>query len=132
MKLQGKFMLTAIGEHWVEPNEWDDGYWVKYFKLDGKVYAAWEDPDDGYRSYGCLTVVDHLLQDNLPPIEVEATTEEWDYPGDGFDATSGWKVVLRDCANGKEILTVGTDTSMDYYPCAIFRWQPENLSINQK
>lgn len=96
---------------------------VLRFRLDGVVYCAIEDPDDGYRSaMGSLVIDKTPINNKFKPVKVLATL------GDG-DADT---LVLTDVKTGKVVLEVGTDNSDSYYPCFVDRFDPENMAINAK
>ena len=99
--------------------------------IDGITYVAYEDPDDGYRSYGSFYRSNVEVKNTFPAQRVEAVNIEWDAVDDyGWEST-GEKLILIDCVTHEVILEVGTDTSDHYYPMAIFHWYPENMAINR-
>lgn len=107
---------------------------VYLFCIDGKTYGAYEDPDDGYRSFGCLEEMDAKCQYTFPPQAVRVVNERVDR----INHEDGWHEYedkfmthILDAVNGKEVLVVGTDFSESYYPMAIFNYTPENLEINK-
>lgn len=99
---------------------------VCFFKIDGVVYKAIENPDDGYRSY-CreLQVTTETLKHGFDDIEVFIHKME-DDSCDKHDV-----MIMRDFITGKIILEVGTKCIDDYYPGCHFRYIPENMSCNQ-
>ena len=107
---------------------------VDLFCIDDVVYGAYIDPDDGYRSYGRITaataIADCKCQFTFPPqkviVENVHTKVDCEY---GF-VTDAYKLVIKDAVLNKEVLVVGTDYSDDWYPCAIFNYQPMNLYAN--
>jgi len=97
------------------------------FKLDGNVYVAAEDPEDGYRS--CLNGVyrtrDMKLETEFEPINI---------CGHIFGEQDGHKcdiMELIDIKTGKAVLEFGTDYTDDYYPCYVATFYPENMSLNK-
>lgn len=99
------------------------------FRLDGVVYVAMEDPEDGYRS--CmrdLVTEESEMKNVFPPVRVMVRHRT--------DAThSGWPQVddvleFICIENGKEILTVGTENTDDYYPSFVGDFRPENMPVN--
>jgi hypothetical protein len=89
------------------------------FKLNTTVLEAVEDESDGYRSY--LGSIENrpnasrtiFFKRALDTVEVQ----------DGDDSEcSGWKLVS--VKDGHVWLEVGTDTTDDYYPCFVFRYNP--------
>lgn len=99
---------------------------VYLFCIDGKTYGAYEDPDDGYRSFGCLEEMDAKCQYTFPPQAVRVVNERVD-----GEIEDKFMIHILDAVNGKEVLVVGTDYSDGYYPMAIFNYTPENLEINK-
>lgn len=92
------------------------------FNLDGRVYLAVEDPEDGYRS--CmdeLYIVDEEVVNSFPPCPVLARME-----GDEDI------LELIDTGTGKTVLRVGTDSSDGYYPFFVAEFHPENMMVNQE
>lgn len=101
------------------------------FRLDGVVYIAIEDPEDGYRSYMSELVVDKssAMKNVFPPIGVVARhrTESRIYSEMQKDNV----LELVDVITGKTVLEVGTGNTDDYYPYAISRFIPEAMVTNQ-
>lgn len=97
------------------------------FRLDGKVYVALEDPDDGYRSaMRKLFVLDSEMTNVFPPVKVLVRERnKARYEGDAADVLE-----LIDAANGKVILAVGTEHTDDYYPCFVAEWNPQDMAQN--
>lgn len=101
------------------------------FELDGKVYEAWEDPDDGYRSYmSDLKVSNYRMKNKVPPMKVKCRHLDVNY-------SSSWSssrcdlLQFIDLANDEVFLTIGTDDIDDYYPGCIFEYKPELMEINR-
>lgn len=90
------------------------------FELNGRVYLVQEDPDDGYRSYGYVQPLeDGKVVNRFGPVRVDVTNN------DGV-------LEFRDCESGLVVLSVGTDSTEDwYYPVAVLEWNPENLALNR-
>ena len=123
---EGKHLLSAGGDINLE-NEYGDEMSGVAFIIDDNVWVAYEDPADGYRSYGKFEPytgdakqLEGLI--TFPEQEVNLEFKEEDY----FEG-----IALTNIKNGKEILNVGTDYSDSYYPYCHFEWIPENLPINQ-
>jgi len=85
------------------------------FCMDGVVYKAEENPDDGYRSYlGELSVdLDNPIKNVFSPITVK-----------GHLSNRGEVLELVDIVSGQCILRLGTDYSDDDYPVCINEWNP--------
>ena len=105
-------------------DKYGDGYGKVYIQLDGINYEFMEDYDDGYRSYCHDEVIsDHEPKFCFDPIPLAVFVINTDY----FEGLS-----FVDFETNKEVLKIGTDYSEDYYPCCIFDWTPENLSVNKE
>ena len=107
---------------------------VDLFCIDGVVYGAYIDPDDGYRSYGKITaatdIADCKCQFTFPPQKVIVENVHTKIEDEFGITTDAYKLVIKDAILDKEVLVVGTDYSDDWYPCAIFNYQPMNLYAN--
>lgn len=93
------------------------------FRLDGVVYTAVEDPDDGYRSFlGHLFAGTGTMHNVFPPVLVFGRMR------------AGDDVVLElvDCATHRVVLEVGTEYFDAYYPQFVGAFHPEAMSINQE
>lgn len=103
------------------------------FVIDGVNYAIYEDPDDGYRSFGCFFETEQKCTNTFPPQDViiESYDTDWRLDSDGFneEKESGIKILNPD--NRLLILDIGTMWYDEYYPCAVMCYRPENLPINQ-
>lgn len=125
--LVGEHHLDAVDEDTAQIKKWGDRYEsanVMRFRLDGKVYCAVEDPDDGYRSsMDKLFVSDDAMRNAFPPIKVLARVmDRTEYSG------AADVLQLLDVRNGKVILEVGTDNTDDYYPSFVASWNPANIA----
>jgi hypothetical protein len=127
--LVGKHWLTAVDmlNETVKKYGYDEACETLRFVLDGKTYVAVQDPGDGYRSsMEKFFVSDDVVSNAFQATEVIATKR-----GDGPDSyTVNDTLELRDIANGKLVLSVGTDNTDDYYPSWVGEWIPENLHLN--
>ena len=123
--LIGRHMLDAVDFDSEKIRMWGDVYEdceVMRFRLDGKVYTAIEDPEDGYRSsMSELTVSDDLMKNSFAPVEVLGRVKGSNGDDDILE--------LLNVTTGKVIIEVGTDYSDDYYPSPSFvaNFQPENI-----
>lgn len=97
-------------------------------KLDGSVFEAVEDPDDGYRS--SLDYVEPRSAEGKvffgQPVDT-VRLEEGPALNDGdrdapYGQFHGW--VLRSVKDGHVWLWFGTDNYDDYYPGFVFRYCP--------
>ena len=85
------------------------------FCLDGVVYVAEEDPDDGYRStLKEIRVSDQPIKNTFPGIPVMCVM-----PNDILNIYS--------LLSAGVILRVGTDNTDDWYPMCIMEWSPKNI-----
>ena len=103
------------------------------FRLDGVVYAAIEDPSDGYRSSLDKIVISEEQMTNIfDPIEVIVYIKIQDpdsiYRDNDYNSMN--VLEITDKKNHKIVLEVGTDDSDDYYPRFVGCFMPENMSIN--
>ena len=93
------------------------------FRLDGTVYVAIEDPNDGYRScMGELKVMEDATMTNVflwTRVIARCSTED--------DI-----LYLVDETTGEVVVEVGTDCSDDYYPYFVANFNPGAMVINKK
>lgn len=98
---------------------------VMRLRLDGKVYTAVENPDDGYRSsMDRLFVEDCPIKNAFPPIRVLAKKKSDDKWG------TNDTIELIDLVTGKVVAEFGTDNTEDYYPSFVSAFWPEHMSTN--
>lgn len=106
-----------------------DGYYERNyidFKLNGKVYRAVEDDNDGYRS-----MCEKILV--LPTKKTETSFEPvvvYGVPRNNIGYYENEIVDFYDIVTNKIILSIGTESVNDYYPTFIMDWIPENLCLN--
>lgn len=129
----GKYMMSGVGSATMTDDWNGNDIDIDLFCLDGVVYGAYIDPDDGYRSYGVIRPTDYKCQYTFPPQEVIVEEVEERVPHEGcYDYDEHRRfITITDAKNGKLILKVGTDYTDDYYPMAIFSYSPENFEVNQ-
>lgn len=94
------------------------------FRLDGIVYLAVENPEDGYRS--CLEDIYILDKDDVKnifePIDVECK----------INPNNPDCLLVIDVNTNKPVLEIGTDYTKDeYYPMFISDFNPGNMITNQ-
>ena len=103
--------------------------------IDGKNYFMGVDPDDGWRSYGSLFEVtdkDIKQKFSFPAENVQIIPfKKEGYDIDTCECVDKMGIVIRNIQDGSIIVEIGTDYSDGYYPCAIFRYYPENLQYNK-
>lgn len=126
---KGKYQLQGVDEYTGSIKKWDDYYeqcQCIRFKLDGVVYVATEDPDDGYRSYlGELKIDEVDTKNPFSGVEVLASYRDINK----YNETSEI-IDFIDTTTGEVVLSVGTDSSDDYYPSFIAHFNPAAMSIN--
>jgi hypothetical protein len=129
--LVGEHVLDAVDTESAQVKTWGDSFEsaeVIRFRLDGIVYTAVEDPDDGYRSsMDKIFISDDPMRNVFTPCKVLARmdTEARDYGG------KNETLELLDTVTGKVVLRVGTDNSDDYYPWFVAEWIPAAMAANQ-
>ena len=132
--LEGKHKLDAVDFSIESAKKWDEYYFeedcqVCRFRLDGVVYMAVEDPEDGYRSCMRELFIDEsaVMKNTFPPVDVVAThiNEMSDY-----EAADILRIVSTD-KDGGIILEVGTGNTGDYYPFFVADFRPENIPGGQ-
>lgn len=130
--LLGKGVLDAVDFDTENRKRYGDRYedcQVIRFRLNGTVYVAIEDPEDGYRSCMSELVIDKdaKLSNVFPMVEVvgrHRTKGKYSGEDDVLE--------LVDAATGEVVLEVGTDNVNDYYPGFVASFHPENMVINVK
>lgn len=123
--LAGIHIFTGVERGTIKTDEqlWDNGKNTIRFELDGQVYEAVENPDDGYRSYmEKLVISNEKIKNKIPKTQIVCVYRN----DDDCDLLD-----FIDCKNGKVFMTVGTKYVHDYYPVCTFEYHPENLSINE-
>ena len=130
----GIHYLSGIGSTTYHDDWNNEDIDVELFCIDDVIYGAYIDPEDGYRSYGRITaatdIADCKCQFTFPPQKVIVENVHTKIEDEYGIATDAYKLVIKDAILNKEELVVGTDYSDDYYPCAIFSYQPMNLYAN--
>lgn len=129
--LAGTHIFTGVERGIIKVGKqfsWDQNRNTIRFELDGQVYEAIENPNDGYRSYmDKLVVSNKRVRNRIPETQVVCV-----YRDKGYDSYDNCDLLdFVDCKNGKVFLTIGTNHVDDYYPICIFEYHPENLSINE-
>lgn len=97
------------------------------FRLNGEVWAAVEDPGDGYRSnMRELAHVKNAAMSNVfPPVQVFGRYRTTNRYGEQDDVLE-----LLDVKTGNVVLEVGTSNVDDYYPSFVASFHPEHMSVN--
>ena len=130
-ELEGVHILTGVDMENRQVDRYGDNYFEDCtclnFVLDGVVYTAIENPEDGYHSALDKVIVSSDVVDNtFEPVAVFAkhfTRLDNHYECD----------ILRlfDLKNSKMILEVGTGNIDDYYPYFVGSFFLEDMSVNQ-
>lgn len=95
------------------------------FRLDGKVYTAMEDPEDGYRScMSYLTVGEWKMTNIFPAVSVLVRIRWIDDHGNEDEI-----VEIISIETGKTILEVGTANTGCYYPAFVASYHPEAIGL---
>lgn len=97
------------------------------FVLDGKVYTATEDDNDGYRSSMKSLVEGGFVSNTFAPQRVVCSMRI-----EGEYGSKDETLVMRDVVTGREVLEIGTDNTDDYYPSFVANFQPGNMACNQQ
>ena len=126
---KGKYQLQGVDEFTGTVKTWVDCFEdcnAIRFKLDGVVYVATEDPDDGYRSYlGELKIDEVDTKNPFSGVEVLASYRDINKYNESSEI-----IDFIDTTTGEVVLSVGTDNSDDYYPCFVSYFNPAAMSIN--
>ena len=98
------------------------------FVLDGRVFSAVEDPDDGYRSSLDKMFVDRVtsVKNMFPPCYVIGTRRQ-DREYEKNDV-----IDFIDVLTGKIVLSVGTENTDDYYPYFVGTFDPTAMCYNEE
>lgn len=97
------------------------------FRLDGVVYIAVEDPDDGYRSHLSEILIGDKITNKFKKCHVRGKWIDKNEYGENCDI-----IQFIDDLTNKVVLEIGTDNTDDYYPYFVAKFNPENMSINKK
>ena len=128
-ELVGEHMLDAVDFSTEQFNIFGSRFedcQVMRFRLDGVVYVAVEDPNDGYRSMmNDIYTSNEVVKNTFPPVKVVCRHRENGRSGDVDDILE-----IIDVVTGKTIVEVGTENTDDYYPCFVASFSPENLAHN--
>ena len=121
-----EFTLYGVGLHHVEDAQ------AISINLDGNIYTAIEDPNDGYRSCLSMIVVNDRtarIDASIPGVKLKAikgdNSTEW-------SSSNNDTVVFKDSISNMTVIEIGTNNTDDYYPSFVHYYRPENMSINEK
>ncbi len=129
--LMGEHELSGVDmtNEEVKEYEWADPEMVEIcrFVLDGKTYTAIEDPSDGYRSHMRELQEGGVVRNRFAPQRVVCRHRRtYEYGGESD------VLVMTDVVTGKDVLTIGTENTDDYYPYFVADFSPENMACNQE
>lgn len=136
-------LQDLVGLNWlsgVEYDHWETDRSAIYFRLNGITYVAMEDDNDGYRSAmeeikiadpiiyeiseAVIRTESKQIKNRFEPVQVMCVMRlDW---RDSYDILDCYDVIT-----GKLVLSVGTDSTDDYYPSFVSSFYPENMVINQ-
>lgn len=134
--LVGNHVLDAVDFSSEQVKTWGDEFEdceVVRFRLDGKVYAVTENPDDGYRSSmrDIALLGDVPMQNIFAPQQVVARYQSERPAYGGADHNYQTDILeLVDTTTGRVVLEVGTDNTDDYYPSFVSAFHPEAMACN--
>lgn len=127
--LVGEHMLDAVDFSNEQVKTWGyefEACQVMRFRLDGKVYTATEDPNDGYRSsMREISVGEWAMKNTFQPVRVVGRHRTVNGYGGSSDVLE-----LIDAGTGKTVVEVGTDDDDDYYPSFVASFRPECMTPN--
>ena len=98
------------------------------FVLDGRVFSAVEDPEDGYRSSLGKILVDRVasVKNMFPPCHVIASRrQDREYEKNDM-------IDFVDVLTSKVVLSVGTENTDDYYPYFVGIFDPTAMCYNEE
>lgn len=136
-ELVGKHVLDAVDFDTIKKEMGQSCYDAEEcnrmrFRLDGVIYEAIEDPQDGYRScLGDLCIGTGDMKNTFTPCEVVAAvvTSRESWAGSGSQAPQDY-VEMTDVVTGKVVLSVGTTDIDDYYPGYMAIFDPKSMASN--
>ena len=124
--LLGYHELSGVQYATLPENDYGEYSNAMDFILDGKVYSAIDDPDDGYGS--CLK---KIMQDRISAAEISNRFDAVPVVGKYSDSSTD-VIELVDQCSGRTVMAIGTDHHDEYYPCCILSFYPESMTINRK
>lgn len=127
--LVGEHSLDAVDTYVEKVKQWgdyfEDAECIR-FRLDGVVYTAIEDPDDGYRSSLRTLFVSPSdeVRNVFPPVRVLVRKKD----NEPYQINDTLEFI--DIKTGKIVLEVGTNNTDDYYPYFVGTFSPQNMATN--
>lgn len=102
---------------------------VMYIRLNFRVYAIIEDPNDGYRSsMKEVLIVDRVMKNVFPAVvvDVKRLNEYKRWEDDSFPEAMHI-IQLVEKRSGKVVVEFGTGNVDDYYPYYVAKFDPKVL-----
>lgn len=127
VKLSG-FCETTFYVGW-NNDEPVDGFIVQ---INGVNYAAYVDPDDGYRSYAAFFETNEPCTNTFPPQDVLLKQVDVKGGRDWYEEPRRDLLYLTNPATEEVILEVGTMWYDTYYPMGRCYFNPTAMPINKK
>lgn len=129
--LVGPHILDAVDFYSEEVVRWTDDLELAQhcrFRLNGVVFIAVENPDDGYRSSMQHLLIGWTAMANVfPPLKVIGRHRKEGTYGGEDDVLE-----LIDEQTGQVVLEVGTANVDDYFPGFVASFHPEAMAHNSK
>jgi len=112
--------------------EWEGERNIMRFRLNGVIYVAVEDPDDGYRSH----LRDIRIEDPgaSPMVNTFEGIPVYAVPGPTFDSNgdSHETLEIRCVGTHEVVIEVGTRNTGDYYPSCVMNFNPAAMAVNKE
>lgn len=99
--------------------------------INGINYAAYVDPDDGYRSYGAFFQTDKPCTNTFPAQELLLETADSLGGYDWYEDPKRQLTLLKNPETGETVLQVGTTWYDSYYPMGVCYFNPKAMPINK-
>ena len=128
--IKGEYILDAVDFNVIKSDNasYADANVIR-FRLDGIVYIATEDPEDGYRS--CLSTIERdLCEISNVFLPTKVVVKQYLDNSDCGDECCD-TIELVDIITKEVVLRVGTDLSDSYYPTFVSEFIPEAMSSNR-
>jgi hypothetical protein len=121
--LVGLHFLSGVNEVQKDSEDYHEKLNGIAFCLDGKSYAIYEDPSDGFRSY-CRELEEYTgnIHNHFAPEQMFCAMDSND---------NNYLLRVLNIETAESILIIGTENYDDSYPCAIMSFYPENMQCNK-
>ena len=129
--LLGEHFLSGVSRDKIQiPNSYNKDEFEEAssfsFALDGVVFTAIEDPNDGYRSSMDRLFIGGEIKETFPRVKVFCSMK----PNSEYEKNEVLQMI--DVVSEKIILSVGTGNTDDYYPFFVAEWDPTALYLNRE